>query len=259
MKIKPIFCLSMLSVLLLLWGCQESSLTFQVRFDKVLGLQKDDPVYFEHNPIGRVEKISYTGQGDYLATITITPEFKNAATEHSTFFIDASPINPGQKAVIVVQDNQGGAVLEQGVIVQGSVRAGYLDTLIGELRKSADVAEGETRQAIRQLQEKLDMASRQLDTELRGALDEISRQFQQFGHEMKKVPDSPEVKELEESIQRFVNEFNKAREDVREHIREEVLPRLRRELDQLREQLQKEDREQELEKIDKQVEGISVV
>lgn len=253
MRSKTILPILFCSVLLLLAGCWESSLTFQVRYAEISGLQNNDPVYFAQNKIGTVGKITYTGQGDYLVTITIAPEFTNAATVDAKFYIDADPNDQNGKAVTLVQEKPGGGAMAKGAIVLGSVRAGLLEEVMSGFKRTAAVAGQEMRKAMTQLEKSLASTSRQLNTEMAGALDDLSRQLQTYRGEAKKVPDNTEVRQLETSIRQFAEEFRKTQQDVRNQIRDEVLPQLRKELDQLREQLHKEGREQEMEEIDKQV------
>lgn len=246
-------------LLLLFWGCTESSLTLQVRYVDVLGLQQDDSVYFKQNEIGKVQKVTYTQQGDYLVAITIAPEFKNAATVDSQFFIDADPRNRQRKAITIVQERPGGKALERSVIIQGSVKAGFLDEMLSGIKRNATAAEKEMRAAMQQLDKSLKTTAQKLDSEMAAVLDDLSRQLQTFSQEVEKVPDSQEVKQLEMSIQQFADEFNKAQKNVRDTIQHEVIPQLRRELDQLREQLHQEGREKEIEVIDRNVEQMSRV
>lgn len=248
-----------LPMLLLLWGCWESSRNIQVRYADVAGLRQDDPVYFAGNSIGKVEKVSYTQQGDYLVDMSIAPEFKNAATVDSRFFIDIDPQDRQGKAVTILQERPGGEVLQKGAIVQGSVRTGFLDGMVSGIKRNATVIESELRRAMQQLEKSLKSTSLKLDKELAGALDELSRQLQTFGDEVNTVPDRQEVRQLEESIRQFAAEFFKAQKTVRDRIRDEVLPQLNRQLDQLREQLREKGREGEIEAIDNQVKEMSRV
>jgi paraquat-inducible protein B len=254
MNQKHIARIIIFPMLLLLWGCGESSLNIQVRYADVLGLKQDDPVYFETNNIGKVQEVTYTKQGDFIVEITISPEFKNAVTVDSKFFIDLDPNDQQGKAVTILQEKPGGEVLEKGALVQGSVKTGFLDEMISGIKRNATVIESEMREAIIQLEKSLKSTSLKLDKEMVDALDDLSRQFQTFSKEMSKVPDSQEVKQLEESIKQFADEFYKAQKNVRDHIRDEVLPELNRQIDQLREQLREKGRDEEVEDMDKQVE-----
>ncbi|GAB6192995.1 MlaD family protein [Desulfocastanea catecholica] len=244
-------------LLLLLWGCGESSFNIQVRYDDVLGLIPDDPVYFEKNNIGKVQKVTYTQQGDYLVEITISSEFKNAVTVDSKFFIDLDPNEQQGKAVTILQEKPGGEVLEKGALVQGSVKTGFLDEMMNGIKRNATVIESEMRQAMIQLEKSLKSTSLKLDKEMVDALDNLSRQFQTFSNEMSQVPDSQEVKQLEESIKQFADEFHKTQKNVRDHLRDEVLPELSRQIDQLREQLREKGRDEEVEAMDKQLDEMN--
>ncbi len=255
----PAAICSLLLLLLAAAACSDGSLGITVRFAEIAGLQENDPVVFEGTGIGEVEKIVYTDRGNYLVDITIAGEFVNAATADSLFYIGSAGAAGEGKAVLLVQKRAGGEVLKEGSIVEGSLRSGYLEQIIGELQKTAGVAEGEMHRTLEELRKSLKETSYRLGSELQQTLDDLSLHFQSFKEDMKKVPDSQEVKRLEESIRRFADEFNRAQEDVRSHVREEVLPELQRELEQLREKLKKEGRQEEMEEIDRQMGKVIMV
>ncbi len=259
MNHKQIIRLIIFPVLLLLWGCMESPFIFQVHYAQVLGLQQEDPVYFEQNVIGNVTKVFYTQQGDYLVEISIAPGFVNAVTVDSKFFIDNDPKDKQGKAVTIVQEKPGGKSLDRNAIVQGSVKAGFLNDIMSDFIRNATGAGYDLQEAMQQLEQSFNATSQKMGKEMTDTLDALSRQLQTFSEEMKKVPDSDEVKQLEKSIKQFADEFNKAQKSVRDHIRDEVLPQLRKELEQLREQLHQEGREEELEEIDWRVKEMSRV
>jgi len=246
-------------VLLTVTACSDNTLNITVRFPEIAGLLQNDPVVFEGINIGQVEKIVYTDKGDYLVEITIEPEFVNAATVDTLFSIRAAGEDEKDRAVLLVQEKAGGEVLKEGSIVEGSVRSGYLEQIIGELQKKAGAAEGELRRALEELQKSMEEASGRLGSGLQQALDDISLHLRSFEKDMKKVPDSQEVQSLEESIRQFADEFNRAQEEVRSHIREEVLPELQRELEQLREKLKRENRQDEMEDIDREMDKVIMV
>lgn len=248
-----------MSLFLLVWGCSENPLTFQVRFPAVSGLKQNDLVYFDKNEIGQVKKVFYTKQGDYLIEVEIAPGFKNTATENSRFYIEHSPAKELNMAVIVEQERPGGVVLENGTVVLGSVRNGYFAEILSDLQKKAGAAQNELNKALEELKKSLDTTSEKLDRQLEAVLDDLSVQFNSFADELGKVPDSQEVKRLEESFKQFADEFQKAQKDVQDHLRNEIIPQFRMELERLRKQLKKEGREEELEKIDKQVKELYTV
>ncbi len=255
---RPILLLILFSSLFF-WGCSENPLTFQVRFPEVSGLKKDDHVYLGGNEIGQVKRVTYTDLGDYLVEVKITPEFKNAATEDSRFYIGHVPSRESAMAVIVEQERPGGVILKNGTTVQGSARAGYLDKIFDDLKKSAGKAESELKKSLEDLKKSLGATSEKLDRRLETAIDDLSLRLDAFKDELGKIPDSQEVQQLEESFRQFAEEFQKAQKDIQDHIRTEILPRFRLQLEHLREQLKKEGREMELEKIDKQVKELEMV
>lgn len=242
-----------LIMLLLLWGCSESPLNIQVRFSEVLGLAIGDSVMFKENLIGKVEKVSNTQQGDFLVDLSITPEFKNAATVDSRFFIDDDTKNQQKKAVVIVQEKPGGKILAKGAIVQGSVRAGFLDDMLSGIKRSATAVQSGMQIAIQQMEKSLKVTSQKLDSEMTSALDELSQQLNVLRDEAQKIPDKEEVKQLEKSIKQFGDEFSKAQKSVRDNIRDGLIPQLQKELDHLRQQLHKEGRDNEIYEIDKQI------
>jgi hypothetical protein len=242
-----------ISLFLFFWGCSENPLTFQLRFQEVSGLKKDDLVFFEKNEIGEVQRVFYTNQGDYLVEVAIAAGFKNAATEDSRFYIERSPAGEPDMAVIVEQERPGGVILKNGIVVPGSARKGSLAEILGDWQKKAETVQKELHTTLQELKKSLDTRSGELDIQLEATLEDLSIWFNAFADELGKVPNSEEVKQLEEVFNRFADEFQKARKEVQDHLRNEILPRLRLELERLRKQLKKEGREEELEKIDREV------
>ena len=248
-----------MSLFLLVWGCSENSLTFQVRFPAISGLKQNDLVYFDKNEIGQVKKVIYTKQGDYLVEVEIASGFKNTATENSRFYIEHSPAKQLNMALIVEQERPGGVVLENGTVVQGSARNGYFAEILSDLQKKVGAAQNELNKAFEELKKSLDATSEKLDRQLEATLEDLSDQFNSFADELGKIPDSEEVKRLEESFKLFGDEFQKAQKNVQNYLRNEIIPQFRMELERLRKQLKKEGRDEELKKIDKQIKEIYTV
>jgi hypothetical protein len=259
MKSKHLVNIILLPVVLLLWGCFDSSLTIQVRYAEILGLKQDDPIYFKENIIGKVQKVSYTQQGDYLVELSIAADFKNSATVDSRFVIDNDPKNLQNKAITVLQERPGGRVLTKGEIIQGSVRAGFLDEVLSGIKRTTTAAQSGFLVAMQEMEKSLNLTSQKLDKEMTNALDELSRRLRTFSTEVRKVPEKQEIKQLELSIRQFAEEFAKAQHNVREQIKRELIPQLRNELDRLREQLRHEGRDREIEEIDRQMNEINNV
>ena len=259
LHIHRFIALVIMSLFLFVSGCSENPLTFQVRFPAISGLKQNDLVYFDKNEIGQVKKIIYTSQGNYLIEIEIASGFANTATENSMFYIGHSPAQPLNMAVIVEQERPGGVVLENGTVVQGNVRNGYFTGILSDLQKQAGVAQHELNKTLEELKKSLNTTSDKLDWQLGTTVDDLSVQFDSFVYELGKIPDSEEIKQLEESIKQFADEFQKAQKDVQGYLRNAIIPQLRMELERLRKQLKKEGREEELEKITNQVKTICTV
>lgn len=253
-KVIPVLFLS----LWLVWGCSESPLTLQVSFDEVSGLKENDSVYFGKNEIGQVTKVSYTKQGDYLVEVQIAPPFKDTATEYSKFHIARSPANQLNMAVIVEQERPGGVVLHDGTVVQGIAGSRQLTEIFDDLQKKLAAAQSELSITLQEFTKSLGAATEKIDRQLAAAIDSLAMQFKSFGDELGKVPDSQQVKQLEESVKQFVDEFQNASKDVQQRLQNEIIPQLRLELEELHQQLQKEGREEELEQIDKQAKKLYI-
>ena len=97
--LKKIFISAMLILPLVLPACEKNGLDFKIRFDQVQGLKKGDSVIFEQNHIGLVDRVVYTGQGNFLVDVNISANFTPTATEHSRFFIISNPMQKNSKAI----------------------------------------------------------------------------------------------------------------------------------------------------------------
>ncbi len=237
----------------LLSACFDNSLSLQVRYADVMGLKQNDPVYFKENVVGKVEKVSYTQEGNYLVAIRLEADFKNAATVDSRFFIENDLKNPSNKVVTIIQEKTGGRVLAKSEVVDGSVRSGLLDQVLNTLNRTAVAAQASLLQTVREVEKSLAETSEKLDQHLADALNHLSQKLQTFDENAKNIPNSQEVKQLEQAIRQFSEEFTKTHEAARERIRKDILPQLRSEINHLRRQLQKQGRDKELEEIDREV------
>ena len=240
-------------LLFVLSACFDNSLSLQVRYADVMGLKQNDAVYFKENVVGKVEKVTYSQQGDYLVAIRLEADFKNAATVDSRFFIENDLKNPKNKVVTIIQEKTGGRVLAQGEIVDGSIRSGLLDQMLTTLNRTAVAAQAGLLQTVREVERSLAETSQKLDHHLSDALNHLSEKLQAFDDKARAIPNSQEVKQLEQAIRQFSEEFAKTHEAARERIRKDILPQLQRDIDHLRRQLQKEGRDKELEGIDRDV------
>ncbi|MDY7031922.1 MAG: hypothetical protein SVY10_08430 [Thermodesulfobacteriota bacterium] len=211
-------------LLILFIGCEESTLNIKVRYDQIHGLKENDRVIFEKNHIGSVTSISYTSGGYYTVGLAIKEDFSNAATENSQFFITRDFRNTERKAIEIVQSPKGGVPLEEGIIVGGSHGQ---STFFSEIGK-----------------------------DLEKGLDDLKKHFETFFKELKKIPESDEVKKLEKELEHLAEEMKRSGESVRKKIEKDVLPKLRQEIEKLRKRLHELGREDEIERLDHQMEKI---
>lgn len=254
----PLFAL-LLAALAVLAACSERPLKIQLRYDQIFGLTKEDGVFFERNRVGQVENVSYRATGDYLVVITIIPEFMNAATEQSQFYIGTEPGNGQNRAVIITQEQLGGKILQEGTVVEGAVRQRYLEELLGDISERANEVQSELEVAMEELRKSFTTTSQKIDAELQRSITDLSLKLETLQDEAERLPERPEVKQLQETFQEFAEQFDQAQEDVRSYLRDTLLPRLKVEMDVLRERLKENGREDELEKIDKKLEEMSVI
>ncbi len=204
------------------FGCKEGALDIKIRFDQIQGLKEGDRVIFEQNHIGEVTGAFYSADGYYVVDLAIERHFANAATEHSKFFIIVDPQNRGKKAIEMIQTQKGGLPLEDGATVQGSTKS---SAVLGQTRE--DFEKG---------------------------LGNLKKQFEQFFEDLRRVPESEELKKLEDEMERLVEEMKRWGRSLQEKIQKGLLPRLKEEIEKLREQLQKFGQEEELKPLETQME-----
>jgi hypothetical protein len=149
-----------------------------------------------------------------VVDLAIERHFANAATEHSEFLIIVDPQNRGKKAVEMIQ--------EDGATVQGSTKS---SAVVGQTRE--DFEKG---------------------------LGNLKEQFEQFFEDLRKIPESEELKKLEDEMERLAEEMKRSGKSVQEKIQKDLLPRLKEEIEKFREQLQKFGREEELRPLETQME-----
>jgi ABC-type transporter Mla subunit MlaD len=195
-------------------GCEAKGTHLTIKFDQIHGLTADDSVISETNRIGKVEKVTYTRDGNYLVRLMIEKAFANSATEHTRFFIVSNPQSSGRKAVEMTRAEKGGTPLKNNAVVEGST-------------KSSVIVE-------------------RLEKDLERGMADLAKQFNSLAEELKKVSDSEAFKKLEDELTNLYVEMKRSGKEVREMIQKEILPRLEQELENLKKRLHKKGREDEL-------------
>ncbi|MEA2039762.1 MAG: hypothetical protein U9N82_08005 [Thermodesulfobacteriota bacterium] len=219
---KKIFPLLIISFVIL--GCYSKDLNLKIRFAQTEGLKTNDRIIFEKNHIGKVADISYSEGGDYIADVKIDNGFTKAVTEHSRFFIINDPSEKGRKAIEMIKVADGGVPLQKGAIIEGATRFSLLLSLMEE--------------------------------DFGKAMSELSSKIDELTDEVKQIPESREIKKLENYLNQLKEKMKKAGSAFREKIQKELLPRLQKEIEKLKERLRKSGREKEVEPLEVKMEEL---
>ena len=208
-------------IVLLIMGCYVKDLNLKVRYNQIYGLAETGRVLFEDNQIGEVTRVFYDKDGHYIVDLRIKANFTNAVTEHSRFLIIDDPQKTDKKAIDVIQVRAGGRPLKDGALVEGSTRS---SVLLGEMWK-------------------------QFEAEL----DKLRQYFQDFLEDLRHLPESSQVKELEKELKGLAEEMRRAGNKTREKIQKEILPLIRKELERLKKKLKEDGRDQEVKPLEEQL------
>ena len=219
---KKIFLLLIISSVIL--GCYAGDLNLKIRFAQTEGLRANDRIIFEKNHIGKVDAISYSEGGDYIADVKIDKGFKKAVTEHSRFFIINDPAEKGRKAIEMIKVAAGGVPLVKGAMIEGSTR---FSLLLGLMEEDLDKT-----------------------------MAELGRKINKVSDDIKQIPESIEIKKLEHYLNQLIEKMKKAGRTFREKIQNELLPRLQKEIEKLKERLKKFGREKEVEPLEVKMEEL---
>lgn len=212
--------------LMAITGC-ERELNLRIRYDQIDGLKQEDIVIFEGNQIGAVKAVTYTQDGDYIVAVSIKKEFVNAATEYSKFFISTDPQDSGKKAVEMVQTQQGGTLLQENALIEGSTRgSAFLNTLRDKFGQG---------------------------------IEGFKKEFDKFLEGLKTVPETEDFKKFENELNNLADEMRESGEAVRERLQKEVLPKLREELEMLRKRLREFGREDEVKPLEKKMDEMKKI
>ncbi len=220
--LKKIFPFLIISFVIL--GCYTKDLNLKIRFAQTEGLRADDRIIFEKNQIGKVDAISYSEGGDYIADVKIDKGFTKAVTEHSRFFIINDPSEKGRKAIEMIKVAEGGVPLEKGAIIEGSTRFSLLLSL--------------------------------MEKDFGKAMSELSSKINKLSDEIKQIPESREIRKFENYLNELKEKMKNAERAFREKIQNELLPRLQKEIEKLKERLRKFGREKEVEPLEVKMEEL---
>ena len=216
--------LILLTISFVIPGCCSGDLNLKIRFAQTEGLKADDRIIFERNGIGKVEAISYSERGDYIADVKIDKGFTKAVTGHSRFLIINDPLEKGRKAIEMIKVAEGGVPLEKGAIIEGSTRFALLLSLMEE--------------------------------DFGKAMSEFSSKYNELSDEIKQIPESTEIKKFENYLNELKEQMKNANSAFQEKIQKELLPWLEKEIEKLKQRLRKFGREKEVEPLEVKMEEL---
>jgi paraquat-inducible protein B len=208
-------------------GCINTDLRIQIRFDRLEGLEKGCPVYFNDKVIGKVEAISLDNERRHIADVIIKSEFAPSVTEHSKFVISHDPGTPGKKAIEVFQSKDGGVPLKKNALVIGSSRMSALTD--------------------------------RMQNDIKSGMEIIKEKIERFSKEMRSLPEKNAVKNFEKELQHLYDVMKGSSETVREKVKKELLPQLKKELEDLKKRLKELGREEESKPLETQFEKITTL
>ena len=174
----------------------------------------------------------------------------------SRFYIGDDPVIAKNKALVVEQPRVGGAVIARGALVRGSVREGIVQHVLSGFLQQVGRAGDTIQSKFEQVKESLVTTSHELSAQLQGALEDVSRQLDVLNQQVQGVPDSEEVRKLEQSIQELADSLNKSADDVHSQLKNQLVPALQKELELLRERLQRVGREEDARDVQKMIDKL---
>lgn len=236
-------------------GCLDKTLNVKVVFEKIEGLKTGDRVVFDGNHVGDVGKVVYADTGNYVVDLSIRPEFANTATEFSEFYVAADE-KTERKAIEIELRQKGGTPLEDGAVVNGSVKAGFIDKLMGTVGEKAEGLQTGIKETVDQLKKDLGKGSDEFMRDLGETIDDLTTEFEKFAEDIDKLPENEDFKKLEETLETLADELGKSAESVRDRIQKDLLPELEKELESLRKRLEKHGRQKEVRPLEEELEKI---
>lgn len=202
-SLLPLLALIMISLL----ACTLGKHQLTVQFNATEGLKVEDPVVFQQNRIGTVRQIRYTTQGNYLVDIVVEPEFKNALTVDSQFYIDSDPGNLDGKALIVEQSRAGGTLLADKALVMGTEKPSPWRQMLDTLQQKSGEWEEQLDRKLDELRRGYEEKSTEVDRDLDAAIAELNRQLRELQEAMRRAASSEEMQALRRSAEELLAEL----------------------------------------------------
>jgi ABC-type transporter Mla subunit MlaD len=208
-----------------LFGCIGTTHNFNIRFNDIEGLRKNDQVFFDNTPIGVVTDVEYADTGNYLVRVAVEDQFASLPKDSSTFYIDSSPETEEQKAIRITQIKDGGNIIEKNAIVEGQTKyVAIYGQIANKFRKNVRVMESEINEFFKRLQD---------------------------------LSEDEQIKQIEKQLDKILAELEDLSAQMKQKLETEILPRIREKLKELRRRLEELGKEKKLKHVEQKIETIS--
>ena len=206
-------------------GCIETSHNFMIRFNDIDGLRKNDQVYFDQTPIGVVTDVEYTESGNYMVKVAVENQYSSLPKDSSTFYIDSIPENESQKALMIIQIEDDGNIIEKDATVEGQTKyAAIYGQIANKFRKNVRVMESEINEFFKGLQN---------------------------------LTEDEQIKHLERQLDKVLDEIENLSAQMKHKLETEILPRIKEQIEELRRRLEEIGKEEKLKYVDQKIVMIS--
>ena len=206
-------------------GCFGTTHNFKIKFNDIQGLRENDRVFFDKTAIGRVIDIEYTDTGSYLVSVAIEDQYSSLPKDSSTFYIDSNPETEGQKAIQIIQIEDGGNTLKKNAVVEGQSKyAAIYGRITNKFRKNIQ----------------------SLESELNEFLDGLQS-----------LSESEQIKQIEKQLDKIIAEIGNLSLEMKHKLKTEILPRIKQEIEELRRRLEEMGKEEKLKHVEQKIETIS--
>ena len=163
--------------------------------------------------------------GKYLVSVAVEDQFSSLPKDSSTFYIDSNPETENQKAIRIIQIEQGGNPIKKNAVVEGQSKyVAMYDQFTNKLRKNVQTLESE---------------------------------LNEFFKELQNLSESEQIKQIERQLDKILAEIGNLSLEMKHKLESEVLPRIKEQIEDLRRRLEKNGKEEKLKHIEQKFETIS--
>ncbi|MCF8049769.1 MAG: MlaD family protein [Desulfobacterales bacterium] len=209
----------------ILLGCSAFDHQFRIRFESIDGLVKNDPVFFDDTPIGRVDDIEYTDAGHFLVEVSIEDQFSSWPKTSSTFYIGSNPNAESRKAIRIIGGPAGGEKIAKNAMVRGESK------YVGLYHK--------------------------MITDFLGGANGINAEIAKLLQKIQELPTDEQIEQLERQLDRILSEIENMGAGMKQKLEQEILPLIQEKIEQLRRLLEKNGKEEKLDRVEEKMQKLS--